>query len=608
MDLASRSLHLIKKILAIDSESQWTDLDVDAPRGEQDVFKRYLNEVLTVVDSTICGIVHSYVAVSGLKCRHFLPIAAIRRDESKIKPSAISLQYGKSAINVALAEFPERNIILIDEARLLQDSKGDPTIKKKLVIKLDQYGEFFGFISLDTDDPNTFGEEDLALLAEVQPVLSRTIADSIFSMRLRKLSSPFHFASNRMEAIALYNEIAEQAALGFAADGSVLRVFDETTNKLEVAAYFPEDDGVCPDPVSVREQICRAVFESPTESFAARNVAIKKGFGVEITWEQENELIQIGIHSYMIMVLKSELQFRDRITPKLGTLAIFHSRDHEFSWRDIALFKGFCQRVTDLLLLKDSNDRLEEQIDLMRAQSAALTSVELVGLIAHDLFHKAFANERNVIGYIDKARASLNNRSAPRSHEHLEVSANGALQSARALGATLEQLRLVQSRGTDDFEEAESFDLRNMVVGIESTLVGAMNRAKMKMNINISSGIIINARKSVLLAALYNLVINSIEAARTRTSLKTGMVHIQAHVEPTAGSKKIILTVWDDGPGINRARFKDPSEIFKIGITTKKQGTGTGLPAARQLLNTHLNAQLVLVNPEKALFRITIPQ
>ncbi len=67
------------------------------------------------------------------------------------------------------------------------------------------------------------------------------------------------------------------------------------------------------------------------------------------------------------------------------------------------------------------------------------------------------------------------------------------------------------------------------------------------------------------------------------------------------------MTFWDEGPGINRQEFQDPNDIFIIGRTTKKHGTGTGLAVSRSLLGRYFNAQLTLENPENALLRIVFP-
>ncbi|MDD3618904.1 MAG: ATP-binding protein, partial [Desulfobulbaceae bacterium] len=67
----------------------------------------------------------------------------------------------------------------------------------------------------------------------------------------------------------------------------------------------------------------------------------------------------------------------------------------------------------------------------------------------------------------------------------------------------------------------------------------------------------------------------------------------------------IIVEVADSGSGIPKDLFDD---IFTPFVTTKKEGTGLGLPIAKKIIDAHGGAIHVIDNSDKGVtFRITVP-
>src|SRR5262249_33718724 len=71
-----------------------------------------------------------------------------------------------------------------------------------------------------------------------------------------------------------------------------------------------------------------------------------------------------------------------------GTLTYFFNRPNSFSYRDIMLFIGFCQRATDALSLAKQSERLHERTRMLEIQAPVFTQVEIAHLLIHDLSHK----------------------------------------------------------------------------------------------------------------------------------------------------------------------------------------------------------------------------
>lgn len=102
--------------------------------------------------------------------------------------------------------------------------------------------------------------------------------------------------------------------------------------------------------------------------------------------------------------------------------------------------------------------------------------------------------------------------------------------------------------------------------------------------------------EGLLRTALLNLVLNAVQACPPGSR-----VHLRAH----PGEREVVLEVQDEGEGIapeNRER------VFDIFFTTRKGGTGLGLPIARRLAEA-LGGTLTLApsSGTGACFRLTLP-
>lgn len=96
--------------------------------------------------------------------------------------------------------------------------------------------------------------------------------------------------------------------------------------------------------------------------------------------------------------------------------------------------------------------------------------------------------------------------------------------------------------------------------------------------------------------ALLNLLINALEASPPGEKIMVRCVFDQSN---------IIIEVSDRGAGIPPERQND---IFKPFMTTKKEGTGLGLPIAKKVIEAHGGTVKIKNNSDKGVtFRITLP-
>ncbi|MEO7999913.1 MAG: ATP-binding protein, partial [Gemmatimonadaceae bacterium] len=120
--------------------------------------------------------------------------------------------------------------------------------------------------------------------------------------------------------------------------------------------------------------------------------------------------------------------------------------------------------------------------------------------------------------------------------------------------------------------------------------------------------------EDLLHRAVFNLVLNAVQAASVRPDLEKsgGHVHIDVRVarEETATSRPrgirwdgdtIVIAISDDGPGIPESVR---NTLFEPFVTTKSGGSGLGLPVVHRAIDAHHG--LVVVDALEAGSRFTI--
>jgi signal transduction histidine kinase len=144
-------------------------------------------------------------------------------------------------------------------------------------------------------------------------------------------------------------------------------------------------------------------------------------------------------------------------------------------------------------------------------------------------------------------------------------------------------------------------EVRRAVVALNA-VVGEVVRAlshdleEKAIRLQVQEGLpMIEADEQLLRQALFNLVLNAIQAVGTQ-----GEIQVRASRQGPAG---VSLEVRDNGPGVP-ADLR--TEIFKPYVTTHQKGTGLGLAVVHQIVLAHgWEIQCLANEPSGAIFRIT---
>jgi signal transduction histidine kinase len=117
---------------------------------------------------------------------------------------------------------------------------------------------------------------------------------------------------------------------------------------------------------------------------------------------------------------------------------------------------------------------------------------------------------------------------------------------------------------------------------------------KIRLEVLVES-VVIEADEQLLRQALFNLVLNAIQAVPAQ-----GVIRIRAS---RRNNEEAFIEISDSGPGVPA---ENRSEIFKPYFTTHTEGTGLGLSVVQQIILAHgWEIECVANEPAGALFRIS---
>ncbi|MEI8197531.1 MAG: ATP-binding protein [Phycisphaerae bacterium] len=105
--------------------------------------------------------------------------------------------------------------------------------------------------------------------------------------------------------------------------------------------------------------------------------------------------------------------------------------------------------------------------------------------------------------------------------------------------------------------------------------------------------------------ALFNLLINAVQAMSVPTAEASAQLPGDLIIRTHLGRNHAIVDIADTGIGIPKENLK---RIFDAYFTTKKGGTGLGLPTARRIVEEHHGHITVTSEPGRGTnFRIEFP-
>ena len=148
---------------------------------------------------------------------------------------------------------------------------------------------------------------------------------------------------------------------------------------------------------------------------------------------------------------------------------------------------------------------------------------------------------------------------------------------------------------------------KNDLIKIINENISLMKELDSSINIsfkNKEKNIIIKCDAEQLNRIFINLLKNSIESINEKFTKKADFTK-KIHIEIDAKDDYIEIIISDNGTGFEN---KDLTKILKPYFTTKKNGSGLGLPIVNKIINDHNGVLKFLPNSTGAIIKINLPK
>ena len=232
------------------------------------------------------------------------------------------------------------------------------------------------------------------------------------------------------------------------------------------------------------------------------------------------------------------------------------------------------QSVTSLRQKEESlekayNELIAAQEQLLRSARMAAIG-ELVATVAHEM-RRPLSSIRLNLQIIGR---SLGKETVL--HEHYEIAFDQVVQMERMLSDLLNYSKPLEIQKKDVSVEA-------LIDECLQELEGELSSRKIEVEQRVAPSLPpIIGDPDKIEQVLINVLKNGLEA-----SPQNGRILVSAAAEVNSSGATITITVADQGAGISQRNLKF---IFKPFFTTKKRGTGLGLPIVKKIMDAHLGS------------------
>lgn len=239
-------------------------------------------------------------------------------------------------------------------------------------------------------------------------------------------------------------------------------------------------------------------------------------------------------------------------------------------------------------------DALLLAIEKLEDQDARTKQLELMGKLAAGLAHEV-RNPLNALGLgLQRIRSEL----VPECGQHGKVwgPAVGLLYAeVRRLDKVVEEFL---SMARTPSLALDAFDLGAFVSELPQLYADEMRQAGVQVELKSPSGShTMEADREKVRQVMVNLLRNALEAVPSSQP----RVQVVASCSPDAH----ILEVRDNGPGF---KVEDTEKVFEVFYTSKRQGTGLGLPIARRIVEAHGGTLDCRREGEWTVFTVRLPK
>jgi len=179
-------------------------------------------------------------------------------------------------------------------------------------------------------------------------------------------------------------------------------------------------------------------------------------------------------------------------------------------------------------------------------------------------------------------------------------------ENLKTINKQIKQIESLVNEFSDFARMPKPIFKKNDLIKIISENISLMEELDPSVNINfkhIEKNIFIKCDAEQLNRIFINLLKNSIESINEKFTKKADFIK-KIDIEISAKDDYIEICISDNGIGFED---KNLTKIFKPYFTTKKNGSGLGLPIVNKIINDHNGTLKILPNLTGAIIKINLP-
>jgi len=492
----------------------------------------------------------------------FLEIEASRglsRDASRLR-----LRLGEGITGwVARSGRPARTGDVSQDPRYVM---ARPDVRSELAVPLEVNGEVRGVLNVDSHRLNAFSDEDQELLEELAAQAAAVIRNTWLYEQLRlkarlfeSLVSVSQTISSTLNLDDALKVITREACVLMEGKMSSLLMLDEQREWLDLRASHGAGRAYVQKPrLSVEESLLGIVVRR-RKPLQVLNVQTSTRY----------QSIEISRREGLVSLLSVPLVFGGQ---PIGTLSVYTGEPHVFSNEEIRILSA----LADLSAIAIEKARLYERIVDVEEQLRQNEKLSALGLLAAEVAHEI----RNPLTVMKMLYHSLD----PKFPED-----DPRRKDARIISEKMDHLNRIVEQVLD-FARTTEPQLRPVNLNELISELSLLTRHKLtQQNIRLihhfDPGLpMVMADPTQLEQAFLNLVLNAVEAMPTggRLTISSRFLAPGGRENPPA---RVRIEFKDSGPGMSKdQRDRAFSSLLR---TTKRKGTGLGLPIVARLIEAH---------------------
>lgn len=187
----------------------------------------------------------------------------------------------------------------------------------------------------------------------------------------------------------------------------------------------------------------------------------------------------------------------------------------------------------------------------------------------------------------------LQNQITPK-HKYADITLSRALSSLSQLNGIIAQKRnYLYTQGIREY-----INIYKEILSIKTSHFPLLEKYSISLEINSPQEILLYTNKYKFRQVVDNLINNSIDAL-SLTKRKKKVIHLSI----INNTESIILTIYDNGDGINQKLIQ---KVFDLNFSTKTNHSGIGLWLIKQTITTEFGGQIELKSKPSKYTEITL--